>query len=291
MKKKINIVAEIGCNHMGQLNLAKKFIKTLANFCNAKFVKFQKRNIDSWMTSKQYNLPHPNPENSFGSTYGEHRKKLELNIKDHKILKSYANKFGLIYSSSVWDLNSAKQIASLNPKYIKIPSGCNMNFEIYNFLFKKYKGDIHISLGMTTIKEEKEIIKFIDKKNFLKRIVLYSCTSGYPVPPNQVCLLEVSRLVKDYKNKIKAIGFSGHHNGIAIDMAAVALGAEWIERHFTLDRTWKGTDHAASLEPDGMRKLIRNTAEVLDSLQFKSGKILDIEKAQRIKLKNIVKIK
>jgi N-acetylneuraminate synthase len=97
--------------------------------------------------------------------------------------------------------------------------------------------------------------------------------------------------VKDYKNKIKAVGFSGHHNGIAIDMAAVALGAEWIERHFTLDRTWKGTDHAASLEPDGMRKLIRNTNEVLDSLLFKNGKILDIEKAQRIKLKNIVKIK
>ena len=97
--------------------------------------------------------------------------------------------------------------------------------------------------------------------------------------------------MKDYKNKIKAVGFSGHHNGIAIDMAAIALGAEWIERHFTLDRTWKGTDHAASLEPDGMRKLIRNTDEVLDSLQFKSGKILDIEKAQRVKLKNIVKIK
>ena len=97
--------------------------------------------------------------------------------------------------------------------------------------------------------------------------------------------------MKDYKNKIKAVGFSGHHNGIAIDMAAVALGAEWIERHFTLDRTWKGTDHAASLEPDGMRKLIRNTNEVLDSLLFKNGKILDIEKAQRIKLKNIVKIK
>ena len=97
--------------------------------------------------------------------------------------------------------------------------------------------------------------------------------------------------MKDYKNKIKAVGFSGHHNGIAIDMAAVALGAEWIERHFTLDRTWKGTDHAASLEPDGMRKLIRNTDEVLDSLQFKSGKILDIEKAQRVKLKNILRIK
>ena len=90
---------------------------------------------------------------------------------------------------------------------------------------------------------------------------------------------------------MKAVGFSGHHNDIAIDMAAVALGAEWIERHFTLDRTWKGTDHAASLEPDGMRKLIRNTNEVLDSLLFKNGKILDIEKAKRIKLKNIVKIK
>ena len=124
----------------------------------------------------------------------------------------------------------------------------------------------------------------------LHKVILYSCTSGYPVPFDQICLLEIERLIKDYKKKIKAIGFSGHHNGIAVDMAAIALGAEWIERHFTLNRTWKGTDHAASLEPDGMRKLIRNTNEVIEALSYKDGKILNIEKDQRKKLKKIIKL-
>ncbi len=290
MTKKINIVAEIGCNHMGQINLAKKFIEKLAFFCNCKYVKFQKRDIKSLFNKEEYNTPHPVPENSFGKTYGDHRKKLELSINDHKLLKKFSQKLGLIYASSVWDLNSAKKIINLNPSYIKIPSGTNMNFEIYEFLSKKFKGDIHISLGMTDKKEEKEIIKYFKKKNKLHKLVLYSCTSGYPVPFNQVCLLEIKRLIKEYNSKVKAIGFSGHHNGIAIDMAAIALGAEWIERHFTLDRTWKGTDHAASLEPDGLRKLIRNTEEVSQSLKFKKGKILNIEIEQRKKLKKIIKL-
>ena len=131
---------------------------------------------------------------------------------------------------------------------------------------------------MTTIKEEGEIINYFKKRNALKKLVLYACTSGYPVPFDETFLLEIKRLKKDYGKKIKSIGFSGHHNGIAIDMAAIALGAEWIERHFTLDRTWKGTDHAASLEPDGMRKLVRNSFEVVQGMIAKSGKISRIEK-------------
>lgn len=290
MKNKINIVAEIGCNHMGKFNLAKKFIEKLAYFCNAKYVKFQKRDVKTLFNKKEYNSPHPNPVNSFGKTYGEHREKLELSINDHKKLQIFSKKLGMTYATSVWDLNSAKQVIKLNPAYIKIPSGTNMNFEIYEHLVKKYKGDIHISLGMTDKKEEREIMKYFSKKNKLHKLILYSCTSAYPVPFDQICLLEVERLIKDYKKKVKAIGFSGHHNGIAVDMAAIALGAEWIERHFTLDRTWKGTDHAASLEPDGMRKLIRNSDEVIDALRYKFGKILKIEKDNRKKLKKIIKL-
>ena len=228
-------------------------------------------------------------KNSFGKSYGEHREKLELSIEDHKKLKNYSKKLGMVYATSVWDIVSAKQIVKLKPNYIKIPSGTNMNFVIYEYLIKNYKGDIHISLGMTNQREEDEIFKYFKKRNHLHKLIFYSCTSGYPVPFNQICLLEIERLIKNYKKKIKAIGFSDH-NGIAVDMAALALGAEWIERHFTLDRTWKGTDHAASLEPDGMRKLIRNSDEVIKSLSYKGGKILNIEKDQRIKLKKIVKL-
>ena len=128
---------------------------------------------------------------------------------------------------------------------------------------------------MTTHDEEEKIIRFFESKGRNKDLVIYDCTSGYPVPFEDICLLELTRLRELYADRIKAIGFSGHHLGIAVDSAAVALGAEWIERHYTLDRTWKGTDHAASLEPDGVSK----------SLTYKKEEILDIEKIQRDKLK------
>jgi N-acetylneuraminate synthase len=105
------------------------------------------------------------------------------------------------------------------------------------------------------------------------------------VPFDDICLLEITRMRQTYGRRVKAIGFSGHHLGIAVDSAAVALGAEWIERHYTLDRTWKGTDHAASLEPDGVRKLARDCRAVARALTFKQQDVLDIEQVQRNKLK------
>lgn len=289
--KNINIVAEIGCNHMGQINLAKKFLITLKDFCNIKYAKFQKRHIPSLFTKDEYEKPHPVPGNSFGSSYGKHREKLEFSINQHKKLKKFSQQIGIRYCCSAWDLKSAEEISKLKPEYIKIPSGSNLNFKIYEYLANNYHGEIHISLGMTSKNEEIEIVKFLKKKKILHKIVLYACTSGYPVPFNETYLLEISRLKCTYGKNIKAVGFSGHHNGIAIDMAAIALGAEWIERHFTLDRTWKGTDHAASLEPDGMRKLVRNSNEIVKGLTFKKGMISKIEIDQRNKLKKIVGIK
>ena len=104
-------------------------------------------------------------------------------------------------------------------------------------------------------------------------LVIYDCTSGYPVPFEDICLLEITRLRELYADRVKSIGFSGHHLGIAVDSAAVALGAEWIERHYTLDRTWKGTDHAASLEPDGVRKLARDCRAVAKAGKRDSGTV------------------
>jgi len=115
--------------------------------------------------------------------------------------------------------------------------------------------------------------------------VIYSCTSGYPVPFEDIGLYEISRLIDNYRDKVKQIGFSGHHLGIAADVAAMTLGAEWVERHFTLDRTWKGTDHSASLEPDGFRKLARDLKNVSKALDYKKDEILEIEAPQREKLK------
>ena len=264
--------------------LQKILIKIAAN-CDVDVVKFQKRNSKELLSQEQYKAPHPNPIHSYGQTYGEHREFLEFNLQQHKDLKDYSESLGLIYSTSVWDVTSANEIISLKPKLIKVPSACNNNFEMLKILRDDYSGDIHISFGMTTQSEENQIVSFFEEKNQSKRLVLYACTSGYPVPFEDVCMLEIIRIMKKFEKKVKAIGFSGHHLGIAIDIAAFTLGASWIERHFTLDRTWKGTDHAASLEPTGLRKLTRDLKATYKSLSFKENEILHIEKIQREKLK------
>lgn len=153
------------------------------------------------------------------------------------------------------------------------------------FLADEYGGEIHISLGMTSHNEEDRIYLFLERKARLKDTVLYACTSGYPVTFEDVCVMEVARICEKFGETVKGIGFSGHHLGIAADIAALAFGAEYFERHFTLDRTWKGTDHAASLEPDGICKLARDLRNVSMTLKCKDPEILPIEQVQRKKLK------
>ena len=279
------VIAEAGCNHMGQMEIAKELIQTAAIFCKADAIKFQKRCNKELLTPEQYNAPHPHPENSYGKTYGEHREFLEFTLEQHKQLKEWCEEAGITYATSVWDMTSAKEIASLKPNFIKIPSACNNHLAMLQWLCDNYDGEIQVSLGMTTHKEEEELVRLFEKNGRNKDLVIFSCTSGYPVPFSDVCLLEVKRIKEAYGDIVKKIGFSGHHLGIAVDVAAYTLGAEVIERHYTLDRTWKGTDHAASLEPDGVRKLVRNLNAVHEALTYKEQEILPIEAVQREKLK------
>ncbi len=279
------VIAEIGCNHKGEMDTAKKMIEVAASFCEVDAVKFQKRCNRELLTKEQYNAPHPNPNNSYGATYGEHRDFLEFTLDQHKQLKEWCEQFGVEYSTSVWDMTSAKEIASLNPRFIKIPSASNCNDKMLDWLCENYGGEIQLSLGMTSRDEEEHIIRLFEERRRNKDLTIFSCTSGYPVPFKDICLLEISRLKNTYGNIVKRVGFSGHHLGIAVDIAAYTLGAEVIERHYTLDRTWKGTDHAASLEPDGVRKLKRNLLATYQALTFKKEEILEIEREQREKLK------
>lgn len=283
--QKATLIAEIGCNHMGNMDIAQELIRTAILECGVTHVKFQKRNNKDLLTLEQYNVSHPNPLHSYGTTYGEHREFLEFSLDQHRVLQQYAQECGGEYSTSVWDLTSAKEIVSLNPNTIKIPSACNTNYEMLEFLCKEYFGEIQISVGMTTHQEEQKFFALFDSHHRTKDLVLFSCTSGYPVPYSDIALLEISRLRQSYASHVKAIGFSGHHIGIAVDIAAYTLGAEVIERHFTLDKTWKGTDHGASLEPQELKELQKNLNDVFLAMTYKQRELLPIEQIQRQKLK------
>ena len=283
----VKIIAEIGCNHKGNIKIAKDLIKA-AKRCGADVAKFQKRKNKLLLNKKEYESPHPEPWNSYGNTYGLHREALELNIDQHKELQDFCSTIGIEYTSSVWEIDSAKEISELNPLFIKVPSATNLDFKMQNFLCENYNGKIHVSVGMTKKKEIAEIINFYKKKSRINDLVLYCCTSGYPISEKDICLLEIKNLQKLMENTEGGVGFSGHHLGIAPDIAAVTLGVDWIERHFTLDRTWKGTDHAASLEPEGLRRLCRDIKNVEKALSYKEEDILTIEKVQRAKLKKCI---
>ena len=280
------VIAEIGCNHMGNFEMAKELID-LAKESGVKYVKFQKRNNKELLTKEQYDAAHPNPVNSYGDTYGAHREFLEFDVSQHKELKEYCDEIGVIYSTSVWDVTSAKEMISFEPEFLKVPSACNNNFEMLKVLRDEFIGQVQLSIGMTTKEEVEEIVKFFEETNQAKsRLLIYSCTSGYPVPFEDVALLEINWLYENYQARVNEIGFSGHHLGIAVDMAAYTLGARWIERHFTKDITSKGTDHSASLQADGMRRLVRDLKAIHKALAYKSDDILPIEQVQRDKLKS-----
>lgn len=282
---KARVVAEIGCNHKGSMEIAKELIR-VARQCKSRVVKFQKRNPRELLSPEQYHAPHPVPENAYGPTYGAHREALEFTQAQHAELKAYCEKRGMVYSTSVWDLTSAREIIELDPVLIKVPSACNNHLPLLQALRDHYRGEVHVSVGMTTRAEEAEMVRFFEEAGAAReRLVLYACTSGYPVPANEVALLEILRLRQAYTGRVKEFGFSNHYSGICLDIAAYTLGAVWFERHFTLNRTWKGTDHAASLEPAGLCKLIRDLNETQLALRYKTRELLPIELPQREKLK------
>ena len=283
----ISIISEIGCNNAGSVQVAKNMITVLASYCGVDVVKFQKRSTRA-MPDELRNRPYPGMH-SFGATYGEHRDALEMSVDDHVALKTFCEEKGVEYSCSVWDLRAARDIVQLNPKYIKIPSACNLDFDMMQYLVDSYEGDIHLSLGMTTANEREKIRLFIQGTKCPERFVVYFCTSTYPCEFKDIYIRDL--VIGKYWRAdpgIKNYGFSGHHKGIAVDIAAVALNAAYIERHFTLDRTSKGTDHAASLEPDGMRKLVRDIRNVEEAFDYRNiglDDVLECELSARKKMK------
>ncbi len=284
--KNCNLILEMCCNHQGKIETAFEMINE-ASKSGAKIMKFQKRNISEWANRKPnvYYAPHPCSENSFGKTYKEHREKLELTISEHSEILNYMHSKNLLYSCSVFDVKSCEEILSIGPDFIKIPSACNMNFDLLKFVCLNYDKEIHLSTGMTPKKDIDKIVDFFIKNNKANNLILYACTSGYPVEAKDLNLLEIVYLKQRYKNIVKGIGFSGHHSGILFDPIAYALGADYLERHFTLNRNQKGTDHKVALEVSDVSKLLTNLNLTRLALKQKEKDILDIEIINRDKLK------
>jgi len=246
-KEKVKIIAEIGCNHKGKIGIANKIIKA-AFECGADYIKGQKRCPKECLSKDKYNEPY-NSENSFGKTYGEHRECLELNKYEWKIiLDNYTRKKVIV---SVFDLNSAREMKSLGVEIFKIGSGQTNDIDLLKEI-SSYKKRVLLSTGMSTVSEIDKAFDIIKDCN----PVLFHTTSCYPTEEKDVNLKIIEFLMKRYGCEI---GLSGHYlsaNG-GIESAAVSMGVKYIERHFTLDRAWKGTDQVLSLEPEGLRSVVK----------------------------------
>ena len=249
------VIAEIGCNHAGQMAAAKAMMRRALQ-CGADYAKFQKRTPE--LRKEEWEkVPYVNPH-SFGENYYEHRKALEFSAKQHEELWNYGRQIGIPYLTSVWDIPAFDAVRHLPMDWVKVPSACNEDWDLLEHIAREWKRPVHISNGML---DRRDILEW--RTLFGDRLVVYSCTSTYPCPMKDVKLGDI--------DTSSVQGFSGHHNGIALDIAAQCLGAQFIERHFTLDRTAKGTDHAASLGPEGLTKLVRDLEAVDQAMGCREG--------------------
>lgn len=279
--QKCKMIAEIGAVHLGSMERARRLIH-MAAACGVDYIKFQKRNPIESVPNELKNQPHPNSDFAYGSTYLEHRLTLELSIDQHAELKMLCEKEGSQYSCSVWDLTSATEIISINPHFIKIPSACNHNYSLMSYIFNNFQGDVHVSTGMSDKASTQQLLQFLAR--WPNRVVVYHCTSIYPCSFDKLNLLEIEELCAIKKIGMR-VGFSNHGYGIAADIAAYVLGAEYIERHFIDDRTIKHSDAAASLEPEGLRKLCRDLQNVQLALTYKNEQMYTEEYEQLNKLR------
>jgi N-acetylneuraminate synthase/sialic acid synthase len=253
------LIAEVGHNHQGNLQNALNLIKSAAQ-SGATAVKFQKRNNRTLFTKSAFQAPYVS-ENSFGSTYGEHREALEFGEIEYKACIEEAKKNEILFFATAFDFASADFLAALEMPAFKIASGDLKNIPLIKYV-AKFGKPLIISTGGGTYEDIDRAIKSVGA--LTDNFAILQCTAGYPPKYEELNLNVIKDLRHRYPNVV--IGYSGHDNGIAMSLAAYVLGARVIEKHFTLDRTLKGTDHSFSLEPQGMKKLSRDLERVVKAL-------------------------
>jgi N-acetylneuraminate synthase/sialic acid synthase len=249
------VIAEIGHNHQGNIETAKEMFK-VAKECGADAVKLQKRNNRKLYTEEAYRKPYENP-NSYGRTYGEHREFLEFEWPEYTELKAYAKELGLTMFATAFDFSSADFLAKMDMPAFKIASGDLKNVPLLTHIAQFQKPMI-VSTGGGTMDDVRRAYDAIMPIN--PQLCILQCTAGYPAAFDELNLRVISTFRERFPDTV--VGLSSHDNGIAMALAAYMLGARVVEKHFTLNHTWKGTDHAFSLEPNGFRKLVRDLKRV-----------------------------
>jgi sialic acid synthase len=245
------VIAEIGNNHQGDLEKAKALIHA-AKECGVDAVKLQKRDNRRLFTRAFYESPYDN-ENSFGATYGDHREALELGKSDWFELSRYSREEGVAFVAAAFDEPSADLLAELDVDAFKFASGDLLNVPFLRYV-AAFDKPIFLSTGGGTIEDIDRAVEAIVPLN--SRLCVLHCTASYPADVEDLNLSVITRLRERYPELV--IGLSDHHNGIAMAPVAYMLGARVFEKHFTLNHAWKGTDHAYSLMPDGMRRFVRD---------------------------------
>src|ERR687885_2051348 len=253
------VVAEIGHNHQGELAKAKRLIQA-AKECGVHAVKLQKRANRSLYTREFFDQPYDN-EFSFGATYGEHREALELGRDDYVELQRYARELGITFFATAWDFESADFLAELDVPAFKLASGDLKNTPLQRHV-ASFGKPIFLSTGGGTIEDVERAVETILPIN--PQLCVLQCTAAYPAATEDLNLRVITTLRERFPDLV--IGLSDHQSGIAMALVAYMLGARVIEKHFTLDHAWKGTDHAFSLMPDGMRRLVRDLRRVEPAL-------------------------
>jgi N-acetylneuraminate synthase len=278
--KKPYLIAEIGINHNGDVNIAKQLIKN-AKDCGFNAVKFQKRTVEIVYDKITLDIPRESP---WGTTTREQKLGLEFEKLEYDEIDKYCKKLKIDWFASAWDINSLDFLEKYNFKYNKIASAMIVDL---NFLIEVAKKNKHtfISTGMST-KENIDAAVMIFKKHNCS-FELMHCVSTYPMKTEDANLLTIQQLKKEYNCNV---GYSGHENGVVISLAAAMLGITSLERHITLDRTMYGSDQAASLELSGMKNLVESIDKAFVSLGEPSlGKIINDEKPIAKKLRAHIK--
>ena len=253
------IIAEIGHNHQGSLDKAKQLFKA-AMECGVNAVKLQKRDNKTLFTKAAYYKPYDN-ENSFGLTYGEHREALEFGREEYMELQKYAKELGVTLFATAFDIPSADFLAELDIPVYKIASGDLKNTPLLRHVAKIGRPMI-ISTGGANMEDVQRAYDTVMPIN--KQLAVMQCTSSYPAEHQDLNLRVIETFREQFPETV--IGLSDHENGIAMATAAYVLGARIVEQHFTINHTWKGTDQVFSLEPIGMRKLVRDLRRVREAL-------------------------